>query len=262
MIKNSTAFEPTLTSEIFDMVAGTGTGSTAFDYVPVGDAPRGAGAWVRPVQPARIRIPAFQQAEIDIVVDVPPDAGAGGHYAGVLFKAPDPRPDAEAAFEIQQFIPLFLTVHGEFERDVRVVATPTDRWLWSGGLASWDVRIRNEGDVHEPVAGRVRLDGLIGGTRSVRLEPAILLPGEERTQRVRFDLRSAPDLLRAHARVDLDDEPSVRDDAPSVVVLPLWVLVLLAVAVLVVVLRLRSRRHRPTGYAEFSTDDEWIDPSG
>jgi hypothetical protein len=124
------------------------------------------------------------------------------------------------------------------------------------------VHVRNEGDVHEPISGRVKLDGVFGGSSSTRLDAGILFPGEERTERVGFDLRSAPDLLRATARIDLDDAPAVVDDAPSVIVLPIWVLVLLAVAILVVVLRLRSRRtHRRTRHLVGLDDDEdWIGP--
>lgn len=262
VIKNSTPFVPTFTSRRLDMQSGAGTGSRAFSYQPIGEAPRGAGAWIQPISPRRITIPALEQVELDIVIQVPDDAGAGGYFAALEFTAPDPRPDSEVRFEVRQPIPIFLIVSGEFERDVRVTATPTDRWRWNGGRATWDVRVRNEGDVHEPISGQLRVDGIFGGATSSRLDAGILFPGEERTQQVSFDLRSAPDLLRSQARVDLDDEPAVVDDAPSVVVLPIWVLVLVAVALVVIVarIRLRGRRYDAPHDPEDDDHEDWIGP--
>lgn len=262
VVKNSTGVSPTFSSEALDMQSGEGTGSRAFRYLPVGEAPRGAGGWIRPIVPRTFTIPPFEQQELDIVVDVPADAGAGGHYAAIMFSAPDPRPDSQVRFDVNQPVAIFITVSGEFEHDLRVTATPTDRWRWHGGRTTWDVHLRNEGDVHEPISGRVRVDGVFGGATSARLDAGILFPGEERTQRVDFDVRSAPDLLRATARVDLDDAPTAADDAPSVVVLPIWVLVLLAVAIVIVVLRLRWRggRRETRDDVEVDDDGDWIGP--
>lgn len=262
VIKNSTGVVPTFTIERLDMASGEGTGSTAFTFAPIGDAPRGAGAWIRPISPAKFSIPPFQQQELDVVIDVPTDAGAGGHFAAIMFVAPDPRPDSQVRFEVRSPVVYFVTVRGEFERDVRVTAAPADRWLWKGGRATWDVRVRNEGDVHEPISGRMKLDGVFGGSTSSRLDAGILFPGEERTQRVEFDLRSAPDLLRGQARVDLNDQGAVVDDAPAVFVLPIWVIVLLAVALVVVIVRLRTRGRRlgRRHHVELDDDDDWIGP--
>ena len=265
VIKNSTSLRPTFTSEAVDMESGEGTGSRAFQFRPAGEAPRGAGAWIRPIQPGEVSIPAFEQAELELVVDIPADAGAGGHAGALMFTAPDPRPDSQVRFEVNQPVPIFITVSGEYERDVRVSLEPTDRWRWSGGPATWELTISNEGDVHEPVSGRVRIDGLLGGSSSRRLRPGILFPGETRTQQVGFDLRSAPDLLRADARVDLDESEAERATAASMVVLPIWVLVLVAIAILVIVARIRMRRRRahdgPDDPDALQRDD-WIDAAG
>ncbi len=260
VIKNSTGVSPTFTSERLDMESGEGTGSRAFSYQPVGEALRGAGAWIQPIEPATFTIAPFEQETLDVVVNVPKDAGAGGHYAAIMFTAPDPRPGSQVRFEVRQPVAFFFTVSGPFERDVRVTAAPTDRWRWHGGRATWDVHIRNEGDVHEPISGRMRVDGVFGGATSARLDAGILFPGEARTERVSFDLRSAPDLLRGQARVDLDEAPAEVDDAPSVVVLPIWVLVLLGVAVLVVIARIRLRGGGGAHPHDLDVDDDenWI----
>lgn len=257
VIKNSTRFTPTFTSERLDMQSGEGTGSTAFRYLPIGEAPRGAGDWLEPLDPATFTIPAFEQVELELVVQVPAGAGAGGHFAAIMFSAPDPRPDSQLSFQVRQPVVLFFTVSGDYEHDVRVTVAPTDRWRWKGGRATWRVRVHNEGDVHEPISGRLRLDGIFSGAISVPIDAGILFPGESRTQQVSFDVRSAPDLLRAQARVDLDDAPSVVDDAPGMIVLPTWVLVLIGVALTVIVARVRLRgRHRETPHDVELDDDE------
>jgi hypothetical protein len=253
LVQNQTGVAAAFEVEVTDMQAGPGA-DRAFDYVPVGDAPRGAGAWTS-TPTTTFRLAPATQREIDVVVDVPADAGAGGHYAALLFTAREVNPTGQFQIDALTPVPVLVTVAGEFERDLRATIDPDDRLRWSGGRARWTVELRNEGDVHENVSGRVRFDPVWSGSSSTPLGAGILLPGESRRQRVALDVRSAPDAFTADVRVDLDESEPVTATAPRMWVLPIWLVVVAIALVVVVWLRLRGR-----GEDSFEEDEDHSNP--
>jgi hypothetical protein len=247
-VQNQTRTDIHLEVEVVDMEEGAGN-SSAFEYVPIGEARRGAGAWIEAIKPPGFDIEAAHERAIPVVVTIPDDAGAGGYYAALVFTAKDPRPKAQVPIDQRVPVPVLVTVAGNAERDLRVSIEPDERWHWSGGTATWTIQLENAGDVHEVIAGRVRIDGALSTARSRPIKPGILLPGERRRQHVTFDLRDAPDLVGAELRVERDEGDAVEDGAPKLVVLPWWLLVLLALAIAVIWWRLRARRG--------SLDESW-----
>jgi hypothetical protein len=259
LVQNQMGVDVRLLVEVLDMQEGRGN-STALDYVPLGDAPRGAGAWVAPIDPVDFTIAAGEQRSLPIKLRIPPDAGAGGYYAALSFTIKDPDPKAQIPIDAVQPIPIFVTVAGTFEHDLRASVEPESRWHWSGGTATWTIDLRNEGDVHEVYGGRLKVDGLLSASRSRDLRPGILLPGEHRRIRQTFDLRDAPDLVGAKLRIENDQGDAVADDAPRVIVLPWWLLVVLALAVAIIWWRLRARRIHAAAWGADDDDGSW-DPS-
>jgi hypothetical protein len=254
LVQNQTGVAVAFVVDVTDMRAGPGA-DRAFDYVAVGDAPRGAGAWTStPV--STFRLAPTTQREVDVVVDVPAEAGAGGHYAALLFTAREVNPTGQ--FQIDQLtpVPVLVTVAGEFERDLRATIKPDARLRWSGGRARWTVELRNDGDVHENVSGRVRFDALWSGSSSTPLGAGILLPGESRRQRIALDVRSAPDAFTADVRVELDDSEPETATAPRMWVLPIW-LVIVGI-VLSIVVWVRTRRPGTEAFEE--NENHWDPP--
>ncbi|MCW2926769.1 MAG: hypothetical protein JWM86_737 [Thermoleophilia bacterium] len=255
LVKNQTRAAAALTAEMFDMAAGPGA-STAFEYLPLGEAPRGAGSWVEPRLAAGtatdgvLRLPAGEQARVRVSIRVPSEAGAGGHYAAVMFTGRDPRGDQQVQGEIEVPVPILISVAGDSERDLRVRVRPDDGFRWGGGRATWVVELRNEGDVHEVFAGRLNIDGLVSGPRRHELRPGILLPGERRTLRVRDELREAPDRHVAKVTIARETGGAIHATAPSLFVLPWWLLVLVAAAIALVTWRVRRRRAAWRDYRE------------
>lgn len=242
VVKNQTGVDARFEVALVDMQRGSGSGaSRAFEYVEVGTARRGAGAWITPSTGA-FDLEGGSERSIELAVDVPTGTGPGGWYAAVQFVA-TPIGGAAGQFEFESvvYVPVLVTVDGEFERELGVSIAPERRVLLRGGRATWTVELRNDGDVHEVVNGRVVLDSAFTGASSAPLRPAVLLPGERRTQEVSFDLRSAPDAWRAEARIEREvGEPSTtRSDRTWVV--PWWLLVLVAVVVAAARWRARVR---------------------
>lgn len=231
-LQNQTVVDAVARTEAHDLRAGD-RGSTAAEFIEPGTGERGAGRWVR-VAPEEFELDAGTQQLVRLSVEIPRDARPGGHYAGVRFITDQAGPTGDVATTAEVDALVLVTVAGGYDHDLRVRAIATDGWRWRGGRASWEVELHNAGDVHEVISGKLAVDGMLSGVREIPMRPAILLPGERRTQRFDVDLREAPDRVVATAAVRADgaDEPQ-RTAAPAVYVLPWW---LLAVAVLVVAL--------------------------
>ncbi|MCW2922606.1 MAG: hypothetical protein JWM98_10 [Thermoleophilia bacterium] len=210
-----------------------------------GSSSRSAASWLT-TTPPRFVLPPSDQQPVRLVFDVPKDARPGGHYVAVNFTAHQ-EGEAGQQLTVDYSVPVYvlLTVSGHFARQLDVRLVPRDTWRWRGGHARWDLQLHNSGDVHENVSGRVHVDGLLAGSRSVAIDPGVLLPGEHRTQHVDVDLRDAPDVWRADADVRRDGAKHATADAARVVVLPWWLLVLAAAAVALVAWRVRAVRRQP-----------------
>ena len=241
-VKNQTELALSFDVEAFDLRRSR-AGTDSVELAERGEAPRGAGSWLT-LTPQRWQADAATEQQITVTVRVPADARPGGHYAGLLVSA-DPIEAREGiGVRSQVSMYVFITVAGQFERRLDVDVVSDSRWRWRGGPTEWVVELRNSGDLHENVSGVVTVDGVVDADHRVALDPGILLPGERREQRIRVETRDAPDVLRAKARVDRDEAPSVQAVSSRTIILPWWLLVLVAVATVVIVWRLRTRRRR------------------
>lgn len=238
-VQNQSTVDAAFIGEVYDARSGA-RGSTALELLPIGDSPRGAGAWVR-ASPQRFTLAAGAERTVRVTIRPPADAGAGGHYAGIAFTALPTAPAGQIDVRPRAEVPVLITVRGDYRRELRVHVEVPSRWRWHGGAARWRVTLHNAGDVHENVSGTLELDGLLSPARSSSLKPGILLPDERRTQQVTVDLRDAPDVLVARARLVLDSSPAVRAASSRTYVVPWWLVVLLAVTAVVVAWRIRSR---------------------
>jgi hypothetical protein len=258
-VKNQTRTDAHFEVEVLDMQEGRGN-SRALDYVPAGEAPRGAAEWIQAIRPAAFDIEAGEERAIPVTIEIPQDAGAGGHYAALVFTAKDPDAGSQVPIDLRTPVPVLLTVRGQFERDLRISLHPDGHWRWRGGTHTWIVDLRNEGDVHEVYGGRVRIDGLLSGARSRTMRPGILLPGEHRRVRMTFELRDAPDIVGANLRVERDPGDPIEDDASRVFVLPWWLLLVLIAAISIIAWRLRTRDRGVEPWDDDEDEGSW-DPS-
>lgn len=261
IVQNQTQAPVDLVLERTDLIRAR-NGGTSTEYVPLGTAPRGAGSWLQVPYPT-LHLAAGRQQAVRFPVLVPADAGAGGHYAGVVFTLRQIDPDTQIRIDHRTEIPVLFTVAGDFQRDLRVHVAPDASWRWRGGKATWRIRLENRGDVHENVSGTLRIAGLLGGDRTIRLDTRILLPGDRTTQPVQLDLRDAPERYASRARVQLDRHGPVTAVGTTVTVLPWWLLVLLVAAIAVVAWRLRTRReqHHPRDVEFDRADGPAIGPA-
>lgn len=238
LVQNQTSLDIRVRTAVLDMADGRGR---SLDFVPPGSSERGAGAWIRPAT-ERFALRAASERRVAFTVTVPAATPPGGYFGAVSFTARDPNPQGQVPIDVSQPIPVYVTVRGGARRQVRASAAPTEWVRWRGGTATWRVTVHNAGELHEVVEGRLHLDGVLSAPRTQALRPAILLPGERRSQLVRVQLRDAPDLVEGEPR--LEGVPGT--DAPAendrLLVLPWWMLVLLVSILAVIWWRLGRRR--------------------
>jgi len=239
VVKNQTLRDVELAIEPSDLAKRSG-GSASLSFADPGTQPRGAGGWLT-AAPAIWSASAGTERTIPVTVQVPDDAGAGGHFAALIITATPTVSTGEIQVTPETSVVALFTVSGRFKRSLDVRVTPSERWRWRGGVVEWDIVIHNTGDVHENVSGTLDVNGALSSHVRRQLDPGILFPDERRVQHVRLDLRDSPDLVRASARIIRDDAPVVTAVSARSWVLPWWMLVLIAAAVGVIVWRVRSR---------------------
>ncbi|MCB0878360.1 MAG: hypothetical protein KDC46_05195 [Thermoleophilia bacterium] len=268
LVQNQTLVPVRIRLDVVDMQAprtreASANAGVSYDYVEAGTAPRGAGTWIEP-DVTEFRLEPGTQRDVRLAVDVPADAGAGGHFGAVQFTASALQDTGMLQADQLVPVPVFVTVAGAFRRDLKVKLRTPDTLRWSGGALRYTVELHNAGDLHENVSGRVRVDSLLSGSTSSPLQAGILLPGERRTQEVEFNVRSAPDLWRADVRVDRDGVDAVRAEAPNVWVIPIWLLVVLVAAIGITWWRIRARRawRMSLQDEEFDDDDDIFPHAG
>jgi hypothetical protein len=257
-IKNQTRVAASFELALLDMRAGP-AGDDAFEYVEPGRAARGAAPWMR-LGERTFELAAGTERLVRVAIAIPPDAGAGGHYAAISSTVrPVERAGGQFDVDLTTPIPIFVTVSGELQRDLRVRLVPGERLRWGGGAATWNVQLHNAGDVHEVVGGRVQVQSTFSGSTSTAIRAAILLPDERRVRPARFVLRSAPDTWRARVRIERDGGEPLVADAGRVWVLPWWLLLVVFIGALITSWRLRSRRIDHAHEHQFA-DDAGDDP--
>lgn len=241
-VRNQTRRTFSFTTAVQDLAPGRSPGEDK-RFAAAGSTARGAGAMLSP-SPRSFRLPAGAERIVQVRVDVPAGAEPGGRYGALLVQALPRRGGGGIALRADVSVLFLLKVAGGNVRpSLRVRAAPRDSW-WLRPDGRWDVELRNSGNVHATFAGQLRLDPLLGATRSVTLRPAIVLPGATRRFTVETAVRDVPNVLSARVRYEVEERGDSRYSRSSgiVVVTPWWLLAGSAAVLVLLVLRRLLRR--------------------
>lgn len=248
-IKNQTPRAVDVTVAGNDLAVRT-DGSRSPKFAAAGSQPRGAGAWLV-AAPDELRIPAGSERRVQLRITAPAGTRAGGWQAAAILSVTGVGDAGNVGITQEVPVLLLVGVRGDAKRGLRATIEAESRVRARGGRTTWAVHVENAGDVHESYGGRVVVRGRTGGSRTVQLEPGILLPGESRNETVGVELREAPDVVdarlevRTRGRAGTDDAPTdgtVTDRSATTWVLPWWLPLVLVIAVVVIVVRVRRRR--------------------
>jgi hypothetical protein len=142
-----------------------------------------ASSWIK-VLPESLAVAPKQTADIVLSINVPQDALAGGHYAGVLYQGSGTPPKigsggVGAGTGIQQIVGtlVYLTVEGPVSEKALVKRFEAPSFLEFGPV-SFTTEILNQSDLHITPKGQITIKNMLGKVETVMpLEERNIFPG-------------------------------------------------------------------------------------
>ncbi len=188
-----------------------------------------------------------EQEQVTYTIQVPADAASQGYYGVIFAETIAPEADTTGVERRKRVGALvYLTVNGdELRRDGQLVSFDTPRWLRQGPITA-DLRLRNDGNVHFPVTGEVRLKNALGRVVHTAEVKSIILPDTTRKLAVELPAGQPVGLYKVEGEVGYLDKSSDLGSRWVLVAAPLWLGIWLAglAAFIVLVIFLGRRRGR------------------
>lgn len=189
-LRNVTTLEVSVTARSDDFLAAGETGDPKLLLEPGEVSPYGLKEWVAPI--AQFSIKPQQQVTVNVTLNVPTNATAGGHFGVVCFTPLPPGQEPSAVSLSARICSLvLLKVSGDAKESLELVEffasykSKRGSWFETGPL-TFTERIKNSGTVHSKPVGTVEIFGLFGkkvATLKVNDPPKNILPDSIR----RFD---------------------------------------------------------------------------
>jgi hypothetical protein len=122
-------------------------------------------------------------------ITVPPNAEPGGHFGSVVFMMGGAAPDQTGAAIRQEVASLvLLRVAGQVNEDAHILSFTTPETFYEYGPVSFDIRIKNEGNVHVKPTGTITITDILGRqVDQVQIEPKNALPDSIRRLEATWD---------------------------------------------------------------------------
>lgn len=140
-------------------------------------------SWIA-VSPGEFEIPGKAIKIITFKTFVPANAEPGGHFGSIVFRTTSTTPTQSGAALVQELGALvLLRVAGKTAEAASIESFSPKKLFWEYGPVEFDLRIKNEGNVHVKPQGTITITNFLGkkiGSGVVELEPKNVLPGAVR----------------------------------------------------------------------------------
>lgn len=256
------------------------TKATSFELVPIGllgsddptkvvellpdDDERNATTardWIVPSSRS-FRLRPRERAEVQVAIAVPPDAGAGGHYAALAVRQERSRLDGDRMLGVQSEVAIVLLarVPGGDDPDFRIRRVTAPTRIADRGAYRLVAEVENTGPVDLQARGTVRVSSLFGNVvAQMPIASRISLPKGRATAETTWKRTPWFGLYRVRVTMHPDGERApLRRHERWLVCLPPWWLIAVAVAV-ALGLAILWRRRRRWSEDEIEWDDEEVD---
>lgn len=134
--------------------------------------------WIT-VTPSTATIPAHGSQKFTFTINIPVTAEAGGHFGSIVFATVPPKDvKGSGAILSQQIASLILMrIPGNVNEQAEVVSLTTDKPFYEFGPVNFDMRVKNNGNIHIQPFGSLQVKNMLGQTVDVPIEPRNILPG-------------------------------------------------------------------------------------
>lgn len=144
-------------------------------------------SWIA-VIPAEVEMPPKSTQIFTFKISVPSNAEPGGHFGSIVFRTGSTTPTQSGAALVQELGSLvLLRVAGKTAEAASLESFSPKKYFWEYGPIEFDLRIKNEGNVHVKPQGTIIITNFLGkkiGSGVVELEPKNVLPGSVRKNSV------------------------------------------------------------------------------
>jgi len=133
--------------------------------------------WIH-VTPNTVTIPAHMSQDFTFSVTPPANAEPGGHYGSIVFSTvPGQTANGTGAAISEQVASLILyRIPGNTNDDANVESFTTDKNFYEFGPITFNLRVKNLGQVHIQPLGQVIVTGTFGDKYIVNSQPYNVLP--------------------------------------------------------------------------------------
>lgn len=192
-----------------------------------------------------------EQIELDVIIEVPADAGAGGYFSTVLVSGvPINVEDASNVKLLGRVGSLFyMRVSGDVNESGHIEEFTTDRKVYQQGPIVFNSNFRNDGNVHLSPAGTLTVKNIFGtDIKTIEWPQLYVLPNISRPRTVSWDR----DVLFGWYKAELDVKYGLNDKQSdkatiSFIVFPLGTAgIVLTIIIILVILVLIIKRLIPS----------------
>ena len=145
-------------------------------------------SWIT-VFPSEIEIGPKRTMTFTFRTEIPLNAEPGGHFGSIVFKTGGAIPGQTGAALTQELGALvLLRVAGKATERAFLESFSSTKKLWEKGPVEFEIRVRNQGNVHVKPVGIITINDFFGKkVDSFNIEPRNILPGAIRKSTATWD---------------------------------------------------------------------------
>jgi len=227
-----------------------------------------ASSWIK-VLPESLAVAPKQTADIVLSINVPQDALAGGHYAGVLYQGSGTPPKIGAGVGagsgIQQIVGtlVYLTVEGPVTEKALVKRFEAPSFLEFGPV-SFTTEILNQSDLHITPRGQITIKNMLGKVETVMpLEERNIFPGASFVYQNTWNSKYLIGRYRADLAAAYGSQGKALVATLYFIVFPVKIAlaVILAIVIIILIILFIRRRQKEKEELEIEEESKETSPS-
>lgn len=153
------------------------------------ETPFSIASWIT-VFPTEAEIPAKGTANFLFQTSIPLNAEPGGHFASIVFRLGEQGASQQSGAKVAQELGalVLLRVSGKTTEKASLASFGSSKRIWDKGPIEFDIRIKNEGNVHLKPTGIITVKDIFGRkVGSFEVDPRNVLPGAIRKSTAIWD---------------------------------------------------------------------------
>ena len=153
------------------------------DLTPAGEDNFSLASWIS-VSPKKVTIPPHESKTFDYTIDIPINASPGGRFGSIIFQtAPSTELSGQSGVAISQEVGtlIFVKIAGAVTEKASVAGFTTINNIHNKGPVDFDIRIKNDGNVHFKPKGTITISNFFGKQiATIPINEQNVLPGATR----------------------------------------------------------------------------------